>query len=307
MYDINQYITQSKMSEKKRLLVEGREDKSHITNLLKKFEADRNVKIDTAETIKGDCKATLKNNRAKIDKIHNLCKATNTKNLFFLRDREFYKFQIDSNIQDHMPSHESDGNLSWTIGHSLENYFLKEKILTDAFRYLSSSEYKNEALILLTGIRKKAIRFIATVTLAASEMKKSSYPAGVILWQDISIENLVLKLNMEAIIERNNTDLMQEFKNLVNKYKAIIENVADETCERLCRGHTALILIQRVFSACLHCAIEPIDSGLAKRTANTFSQHREENLSTALAEAWIRFISLEAENDYPCNVIKLIQ
>ena len=307
-FDIGQYIAKSRMSEKKRLLVEGKEDKDHISNLLQKLGLNKNVIIDVAENIRGSCNVTKRNNRAKIDKIHEACKKENKiENLFFLIDREFLKFQIDSDVKDLMKSHETDENLSWTIGHSFENYFLKEKILTDAFRFLSGSSHKNDALILFSGIRKKAIRLIASITLAAKEMEKCSYPAGVIAWSDFEIAADTLSLNFQSIIEREQSVPANEFSLIATKYIGILIGADEDTCERICRGHTALIIMQRVFAACLYSVISTTDTDLTRREAHNFNQHKELVVSGALSEAWVRFISLSSENDYPSNVVRLIQ
>src|SRR5690554_1807180 len=141
-YDISKYITSVKMSSKKRILVEGKEDKSHIKNLLDALFGKTKIKIDTAENIKGECGLTSKNNRAKIDRIHNLCKESGGhENLFLLCDREYFKFNIGKEIEDLMSEHENDGNLSWTIGHSIENYFVDSELIIGAFRYLSGSGF----------------------------------------------------------------------------------------------------------------------------------------------------------------------
>jgi len=110
-YDIGKYITKTKMSSKKRILVEGRDDKAHIKNLIDVLHKGHRVKIDTAESIKGISTETNRNNRAKIDTIHQRCKdSTDHHNLFFLCDREFLKFEIKDQVVDLMLDHETDGN-----------------------------------------------------------------------------------------------------------------------------------------------------------------------------------------------------
>ena len=142
-YDISNYIASVKMSSKKRILVEGRDDRSHVNNLLYVLLADHKIKIDTAENIKGDCSTTAKNNRAKIEKIHAATEASSSHdNLFYLCDREFIKFDIDKKIIDRMTGHENDGNFSWTIGHSFENYFFTDELVCKAYRFLIGNQIK---------------------------------------------------------------------------------------------------------------------------------------------------------------------
>ncbi|MBD1584851.1 DUF4435 domain-containing protein [Pseudoalteromonas sp. S16_S37] len=136
-YDINTYKTKVRMSSKVRILVEGPDDKAHIANLLKTKKTRKQFKIDVAHHISGDCEKTRQNNKERILKIHSLCKGKQYfSNLFYLCDREFYKFDIDERIEDQMITHEVDSNLNWTIGHSIENYFLSPEIIADAYREL---------------------------------------------------------------------------------------------------------------------------------------------------------------------------
>jgi hypothetical protein len=94
-YDVPKYIASVRMSSKKRILVEGKDDKAHIKNLLNVTLGSNRIKIDTAENIKGDCRVTSKNNRAKIEKIHSFCEASNEhNNLYFLCDCMFRPIPI---------------------------------------------------------------------------------------------------------------------------------------------------------------------------------------------------------------------
>lgn len=306
-YDIPQYLTKVKMSAKKRILVEGRDDKSHIYNLLGILNLNKTAKLDTAEVISGDCKETKKNNRAKIDKIHDLCKSNPQyyKNLYFLRDREFYKFNVNQEIEDFMDEHESDGNLSWTIGHSLENYFLEENLICDAFRYLSASEYKTDAENLFRHILEDSTREIAAITLAAKELKNSSYPSGIIKWNHFQIENGVFILSLDDALKDKTDSLSLSFKILYDKYKPVATSSNGLICSRICRGHTAIIMLQRIFAACLFEVISYHNHDLAVKTANNFSMQSEGAISNALSEEWLRQVKM-GNNNYPVNLIRSI-
>lgn len=305
-YDISKYVTKTKMSSKKRILVEGRDDKSHLVNLLDILDLKKGIKIDTAETINGDCQETQKNNRAKIDKIHFLCNpGGNHKNLFFLRDREFYKFEVQNEISDLMNDHESDGNLSWTLGHSLENYFLEEDLLCSAFRYMCSSEYKAEAVTLFKNIITSAIHEVAAITLSARDIGASSYPCSLIKWNNIKIIDNKLDMNIENCSNNKQEDMADNFIQLYKKYKPISISTEGLICARICRGHTAIVMLQRIFAACLYEVISNESEELATRTANAFSNQKESAISGALSETWLNNIKTGSVN-YPENLIRAI-
>lgn len=305
-YDISNYIASVKMSSKKRVLVEGRDDKSHITSLLDVLLGDHKIKIDTAENIKGDCSETAKNNRAKIEKIHEATRTSkNHDNLFYLCDREFVKFNIGEKIIDLMTEHESEGNFNWTIGHSLENYFITDELVCKAYRFLCGSEYKSKVEYLYKKIFPSALRVIAAITLAAKKMEKSTYPSGTVRWQDFVIDGEEIFIDIDNWkLDKNNAiaaDFYQEFRTyipIVNGSDALI-------CSRICRGHTAMLMLQRVFSACLFFVIKPDDETLAEKVASDFSRIKEGALASALSEAWIQSVK-DGKAIYPENLVKSV-
>jgi len=305
-YDIPQYIASVKMSRKNRVLVEGKDDKSHVKNLLFTILGKNKIKVDTAEAIKGDCGVTAKNNKAKLDKIHKYCSGDEGyDNLYFLCDREFGKFDIDDKIVDLMSSHENDGNLYWTLGHSFENYFIENGLVSEAYRYLTGSEFKDEAIRLFKGVLPEALKIVAAISLAAKEIDKSTYPIGVIHWSDFEINNGFLNFPTGSWCQHNASEIKSKFINSYNKYIPIVRSSEDLVCARICRGHTAMKIVQRVFSYCLYKAGEESNKELAIKHAEEFSKLKESSLSSALCEAWLRSIN-EGNENYPVNLISSV-
>jgi Protein of unknown function (DUF4435) len=243
-YDISNYISSVKMSSKKRILVEGRDDKSHISNLLEVLLVGHKIKIDTAENIKGDCSITAKNNRAKIERIHALTKTSkNHNNLFYLCDREFIKFNIGEQITDLMTKHERDGNMNWTIGHSLENYFITDDLVCNAYRFLCSSEYKTKAVDLYKKIFPSALRVIAAITLTAKKIEKCTYPSGTLGWRDFVIDDKEVCIDIDKWKSDNNNVVAADFHREFNNYVPIVNGSDALICSRICRGHTAMLML----------------------------------------------------------------
>lgn len=305
-YDIEQYLASVKMSSKKRILVEGKEDKSHIANLISAVLGDIKIKIDIAENIKGRCAATSKNNREKIFHIHEACKnSSQHQNLYFFCDREYLKFNINEKIQDSMNEHENDGNLSWTIGHSIENYFIDDHIMADAFSYLTGSEFKYKALVLFKEILPSAIKMIAAISLSAKNIESSTYPAGKINWNNFSITDSNIFFNSESWERENKTDIAKKFIFEFRKYSSIVENSEALTCSRICRGHTSILMLQRVFASCLYFVGNDLDENISKKDATNFENIREASISSALCESWIRQVK-KHEAVYPTNLITAV-
>lgn len=303
-YDLPEYIAMAKMSSKVRILVEGKDDRNFILGLVKRLTPTTKLSIDTAVDIGGNCKNTAANNRAKIEKIHEHCKTKGTHpRLFFLCDREFRKFEIEKSVLDLINGHETDSNLVWTEGHSLENYFLSPNMLLDGFKYLCGSGNKTKSMELLEKIFPDAIIQIAALTLAAKELQCASYPAKIVRWDNISIENG--KLNLGLHLTPTKDLFLETYISAFERFQPVARNTPLSICTRLCRGHTAVIALQRIFSACIYFSSKSEDDELARYDANLFNNIAEANIATALSEAWISG-AVAGTASYPAPLIDSI-
>lgn len=303
-YKLSEYIVMARMSSKIRVLVEGKDDRGHVLNLFGLFIPKAKLKVDIALDIVGDCNMTRTNNRAKIEKIHLHCKDKAIyRKLFFLCDREFRGFNVDDAIEDFNAEHEVDGNMSWTLGHSIENYFLSPLMLSDGFRYLSGSGRKIQALELFSNIFDDSMRKIAAVTLAARELNCAGYPVGIIKWSDIVVANDSVDLGLSKELMKD--QFLDNFVSVYDKYLAVAEKTGSDICARLCRGHTAVVILQRLFSACLYAAGKTVDEETAKYDANLFNNLPETSISSALSEAWVKTVA-EGQSQYPRPLVELV-
>lgn len=303
-YDINAYLTTAKMSSKLRILVEGKDDKAHISNLLIKLCTGIKFKVDTAAELKGVCQETRKNNRAKIEKAHELTRMKKDyEKLFFLCDREIRGFSINQKINDTINGHFVDGRLSWTKGHSIENYFIEEDFLDEGLRFLTPSPYKERALTLFKKSLNKAIQTIACLTLAAKELNNASYPCGIIKWEHILLDG---NGNLDIDFSSIQNPVIGEFITAYNKYKPCILSSSTDDCLLLCRGHTAIIFIKRIYAACLYHEAKIHDEESAKSDARFFENLHEAYITNALAEAWLRQLN-SGKLNYPHPLVSNIQ
>ncbi|SDA80863.1 Protein of unknown function [Pseudomonas sp. NFPP33] len=302
-YDIDTYLTSVKMSAKIRVLVEGFDDQSHLLNILPKLCTDKKIKIDTAAEIKGDCPITAKNNRAKVEKLHQLSNGNNQyKKIFFLCDRETRGFELSERLQNLISGHHVDGSLSWTLGHSIENYFLSNELICEGFRYLTSSAYKQQAISLFSDLYESSTRLIACLTLAAQNLNSASLPCGLIQWKTLKTPTTgPVSIDHKKINNPRAKALIQE----IEKISPAITLSKIDDCRLICRGHTAIILYQRIFAACLaQCAIIDLDNQ-PERDANIFNALDERQITSALSEAWIRKIE-SGDTCYPEPLINSI-
>lgn len=304
-YDIATYLTSVKMSSKIRVLVEGVDDRSHVSNIISSFFKSAKYKIDLASEIKGSCSVTMKNNRAKIEKIHNSTKGNNEyTRLVFLCDREVRGFSFDPVILDNVPGHFIDGNLSWTKGHSIENYFLDLRLVTTGLRFLTSSAHKDSAIQLFESHFESSIRLIAKLTLASREFGSSAFPCGAIKWENITVTPQG-GVSIDSSSIKN--PRWPEFKKILNGFNTCVDNSDVEICALLCRGHTAIVMLKRIFAACLFSTISSTgDKAAAEYDANALENISERIVSNALSEAWIGSVR-SGNADYPAPLIEAIE
>ncbi|MNV32694.1 hypothetical protein D3C71_1240380 [compost metagenome] len=86
-----------------------------------------------------------------------------------------------------------------------------------------------------------------------------------------------------------------------------IANATDVViCARFCRGHTAVVLLQRVFAACLLQVGKGKDLEQAEYDAALFVNVSENNISSALSESWVRSVS-SGNAMYPTSLLNLVQ
>jgi hypothetical protein len=303
-YDISEYIVMARMSSKVRILVEGKDDRGHVLNLLNKLAPKARLKVDTAIDVVGDCNVTRNNNRAKIEKIHAHCKEKQShRKLFFLCDREFRNFLVSEKIEESVNGHEVDGNLSWTLGHSIENYFLSPVMLAEGFRFLSGSGSKSEAVDLFSDFFDDSVRKIAAITLAAKDLNCANFPCSIVRW-----DNIVLNEGTIDFGFRRDTGREAFYEKFVSTYEAfllIVERTPVDVCARLCRGHTAVLILQRLFAACLYESGKAQEEDLARYDANMFNNVSEHIISSALSEAWISKIAVGGSH-YPQPLVQLV-
>lgn len=303
-YTLEEYITQVKMSNKCRVLVEGKNDKAHFNNLLKaKIHSNliSRVKVDTAEQIKIEGN---KCNRARIEAVYS--KIKNDKqysNLFLLCDREFDDFKIEKPISDTLLNPKVDDSFYLTNGHSFENYFFAKDIIINAFSYLTNYEFKKEAVTLFEKNFTETFRIISSLSLAARHIEKAGYFNRTLGWEYFKISNFKLNFCIEEWgLSNSNNEHYLNFKKSYIENTEFISATNLSVCMGISRGHTAVLILQRIFASCLYFAGEAEDENLASKEAKSFSKISQTQISAALSQSWLNSLT-GGSNNYPSALI----
>jgi len=300
-YTVESYLAAIAISTKKRVLVEGRYDRQHLNNLLSVIAPKNKIHIDAAQYIKSNDQKISKNNRLKVEFIHEGAMARGITSVSFLCDREFRAFSINESINDELNGHYIQDRLHWTYGHSMENYFFNKEILVDAYKFLFSGEEKNSVFKLFEDSLESAFVLLAAVTLASKEMDRLTFPLSIINWKDFIVNEEGASLKVYDALTWNVNDTNKKFHESFLKYLSITKSSTPVICARISRGHTAMVILQRIFSACIYHASFEINPKLAEEGANKFSNISEESLANALSESWVRKID-RSQMNYPVSL-----
>ena len=303
---LEQYLTNVKMSKKCRILVEGKTDKSHFTNLLHikiDNKLKRKVKIDTAEQLKGDSRKTAKCNRAQIEEIYEKTKGDEQyNNLFLLCDREFKNFDIGDYISEQIDISIENSNLYLTEGHSFENYFFLEDVLINAFSYLTSYEFKNEAIELFKNNFDEIFNIVSNISLTAKAIEIAKYPNGHIKWDHFSISNDLINFSIEDWILDQKDVYCERFKSIYSNNRAVVSKTHQSICIKISRSHTSIAMLQRIFAFCLYVVGKEEDEDEALRETNRFTSLSEAQISASLSQSWLESVNKGSQN-YPVDLV----
>lgn len=306
---LEQYITSVKMSKKCRILVEGKEDKAHFTNLLHikiGGKSKRKVKVDTAEQLKGESRQTAKCNRAKIEEIYNKTKGDKQyDNLFLLCDREFKNFDIGDYISEQVGIPIANSNFYLTDGHSFENYFFLEDVLINAFSYLTSYEFKNEAIDLFKNNFDEVFNIVSNISLTAKAIEMAGYPHGHIKWDNFSISDNCISFSIEDWILNKNDAHCERFKNIYSDNREIVSKTQQSIRIKISRSHTAILMLQRIFAFCLYVVGKAEDENEAIKEVNRFTNLSESQISASLSQSWLDSLTKGSQN-YPVDLVSEI-
>lgn len=304
-YTVATYLTAISISTKKRVLVEGKYDRQHINNLLSVVAPHHKIHVDAAQYIKSNDRVINKNNRMKVESVHLGALELGISNVFFLCDREFRNFSIDDVVKDDLDEHYVNEKLHWTFGHSMENYFFHKDILIDAYKYLFSGENKNDAFKIFEEIIDYSFKLTAAITLASKKMDRLTFPISIITWKDFLIRDGEVYLKEFDDLEWTDCDDNHKFYIYLKEYFAITSTSSHIICSRISRGHTAMIMLQRIFAACIFYASSSENIRLAVEGANKFSNISEETIANSLSESWVRKIDRVQQN-YPVGLFDRI-
>ncbi len=323
-YNIEEYqLITGEISNRKRLIVEGKTDKRFFKVLLDEFLRTSNnyskidiedIDIDDIETFltnNNDLKSYISGavrNRKKIEYVHeNVKNSPRYDNLIFFLDREFDNFIISytQEIKDEINEHKVDGALILSRGHSIENYLFEFNIIRQPLIAFSETELFSNAIRIFEKNFDLIICLASAVSIALKECEKIQALETIIDWEliDVKPSNISLRIDdwKKRICERKQLAIYQAEEIIITyeKWYAKIknENVDVSILRWLCHGHIGIHIIVEVYYSCLiYCDCD-------KKIKHKIRRSKKEDIYESFANWWADK-AVRNECLYPTEVLE---
>jgi hypothetical protein len=314
-YKPEEYLRYIKMSKKKHLLVEGKEDKRIFNLLLDELKhksnilARENSDIDTAEMLSFD---DTPNNRERVKVIcQKVQEKPDAEKLVGFVDREFEEFEYNSDIEDKLKKHEVQGRLIWSRGHSIENYFFDFLILRNSFRDLVVIDYFAQSLEIFEKIMEQTIEIACAVSLAAKELGKLQRIENIISWQTIQLTDEKIEIVIGTWQKKLSVEYgftKEETRSFIEKYTAwhqIVKLADFQVVRWLCHGHIGMKFIWAAYSCCVY---HICSNGLHGSPTTEVSRvdKIDKYTRTHVCASWWAREAISSRCDYPTEIIQLL-
>ncbi|NES01848.1 MAG: DUF4435 domain-containing protein [Okeania sp. SIO2F4] len=267
-YTPKEYRNYLRISSKKHILVEGKNDKyflermlSYLANEIDKPELTEQVFVDSAESlIKAD--SGTGSNKEKVEEIANsvIDKSYSQRFIAFI-DRELYLFDWDYEktqiLQDNFPGHNIEKRIIRTRGHSLENYLFELDIVSNFFNINTTIPNPQTATNLFKQIFKSVIYSACTIGLAATKSKLLQKIESGVPWRDF-IEltsgeiNFLLEDWLDFLTDKRNVSdsKISEIKQNYKIYIQLINQTSFEIVRWLSHGHIGYDFLKEAYIKC---------------------------------------------------------
>jgi len=323
--NIREYVTYSKFTNKKHLVVEGKTDKSFFKILLDEFSQTKHkellIKIDMIDIDDVDTfisnnsryreyTAGANGNREKIQYIYNQVQSSQKSTDFvFFVDREFDEFVIslEKKIEDRLNKHKVNNTLIWSRGHSIENYLFDFAVLRRSFKALTHTELFNEIIDIFKNNFYSIICSASAVSLALKESKKLTRLRDTINWEliDVNVNTSNISLRTKDWEKRISSQVSpEEAEEIIGRYqewcnKIKTDEVNLDVLRWLCDGKVGLRIIVGAYRSCI-CVINEEKKIKEPTRINKFKMDEiGEHFANHWADKAVRDICL-----YPVEVLE---
>ncbi len=319
-YTPQQYQSFLQNSNKKHILVEGKNDKYLIERLWGDFankfgtsEIKDLVVVDSAESfIKADSRSGSNK-----EKVIEICQSVNNKsyaNRFVgFVDRDLDKFDWDSEktetIKDNLQGHEIEGRMVRSRGHSIENYLFETACFCESLELISTITYAGKAIKLFESVFESAIYSACIIGLAAAKSNLLKKIQLTISWELIELGRQKVIFLLEDWLQKlaNERNLSPEEIQYLSANYEVYSNYVSKTSfsviRWLCHGHTGYDFLRETYIKCAR-EVCPPDRNYNKEISNV-NWIKKDRMFEQLTNFWVK-TALDKSGEYPREVFELL-
>lgn len=311
------YRSYLRMSKKKHILVEGKEDKAAMLFLLTEIAFTQqietsNVSIETAEQIISSDGRGVRNREKVLDIARSVAEKDYKTRFMGFVDREFDGFEIgDISIEDRICCHRIDGRALFSRGHSIENYLFEIPILGLILESQSTVPYSESVLSMYENVFEEALFQACSLSLAVSDLQLIDRLNKSIDWKFFQIQGenelcFLLDDWLSVIIEDRNisTEVADLLKDRFIHYLSKLERSADSLPRWLCHGHIGMDVLYSVYCACLlNTSLQAENQ--EENSVSHIGWVRREKLFSLLVKSWAKK-SLKGDCEYPADIVSFL-
>jgi hypothetical protein len=315
------------MSDKRRLLVEGRDDVIAFKLLLKRLFLEPEVSVFSAELVQleeieeladGKSSGEGVGNRQKVERICRIINGTNVNRssrqgeVVGFIDRDFNGFDWIDGFADYVGKHRviREINLVWSRGHSLENYVFDIAILGEAFD--GYTEYFDETLKLFARHFEDTIRLACAATLAGIASNNNlKMIQDSIDWELFKITDTKIELDTDIWsnhLQRRFSVTSNQAQELVSLYKTWQPKVKEcvfDIIRWFCHGHIGFTFIVEMYTRCVFEICASLGEEEQKRQFNRVRKFGYQNKWNDCVKSWCRKTQTNT-TVYPQEVFQLL-
>ncbi|MDR6481609.1 hypothetical protein [Paraburkholderia terricola] len=270
-YSIEGYGVALALRSAKTILVEGPSDKRVLTRLILQHDMRKERRtrfvIDEVALISNDAGLAYKGNKEKVEFVASSLEKLSSK-LNWLVDREWEGVDLDADpMQFHAPPERAWGRR--TKGHSIENYWFRNKFLSDYLKMFFGEILNADFFAALTARFDSIIRIAAAYSFASKRLGTLSRSIGLVkaTHLDWTGDRYIARNSLNVALSARGCD--EDLASAVNAEleKNSIQNASVAVLQWLCHGHLGEEMIRacaahlaRAFG-CSDETIEAIERG----------------------------------------------
>ncbi|WP_433703935.1 hypothetical protein [Paraburkholderia sacchari] len=270
-YSIEGYGVALALRSSKTILVEGPSDKRVLSRLILQHDIRKGQRtrfvIDEVALISNDENLSCKGSKEKVELIASALEKLSSK-LNWLVDREWEGIDLDADpMQFHVPPARAWGRR--TKGHSIENYWFRDKFLSDYLKMFFGETLTFDFFNALSERFDSIIRIAAAYSFASKRLGTLSRSIGLVkaVHLDWTGDSYIVRQSLNVALKTRGCD--EDLAAAVNAEleKSSIRNASIAVLQWLCHGHLGEEMIRACAaqlaraSGCSDETVEAIERG----------------------------------------------